>query len=60
MDIPRLSMAQSQERVSTSVGISMMKKAMDRTEQNGEAIAKMIEQATAPAQVSGGGVDLKV
>lgn len=44
MDIAALSMGMSQLNVQQQANLSVMKKAMDNSEQQGEFIAKMIEQ----------------
>ncbi|MFZ4451047.1 YjfB family protein [Salibacterium aidingense] len=50
MDIAAMSMAQSQGQVKQQASMSVMKKAMDTGEQQGEFINKMLE-TSGPAQV---------
>lgn len=45
MDIARLSMDMAQTKTYSSVNIAMMKKAIEQTEQVGENLVRMMQQA---------------
>jgi hypothetical protein len=58
MDIPALSVAMSQSKLMTDVGISVLKMAQDHSAQQSQQLVQMMAQSVQPHL--GGSIDLKV
>ena len=57
MDIAALSVSMKQNSLSQQVGISVLKKAMNVENENGEALTKMMESSVSPTL--GNNIDVK-
>ena len=65
MDIGGLSISMNQAKVSEMVGISVMKMAMDSSQQNGDAVTQMINTSVKAMEMSvtphlGNTIDVKL
>ncbi|MCT4619786.1 MAG: YjfB family protein [Marinisporobacter sp.] len=65
MDIAAMSMMLNQGKVQQQASLSVMKKAMDTSENNGKALTEMINTSTKTMELSvnphlGGNLDLKL
>lgn len=58
MDIAALSMAMAQDRVMTEVGTTLLSKAIDQGQENGDTLTKMMEQSVNPDV--GGNIDISL
>lgn len=58
MDIAALSTAMSQMSLAQEVSVAVTSKAMDITEQSGDAMRRMLEQSVTPHK--GGNIDIQV
>lgn len=58
MDIPALSMALSQNRVQSDVGVAMLSKSLDTFQDVGDGLTKMMEQSVTP--YLGGNIDISL
>ncbi len=58
IDIPSLSMAMSQNKVMSDVGVAMLDMSLDNFSEAGDTMAKLMEQSVNPAV--GGNIDVSV
>ena len=58
IDIPALSMAMSQNKVMSDVGVALLDKSLDTFTDAGDAMTKMMEQSVNPNL--GGNIDVSV
>jgi hypothetical protein len=58
MDIPSLSMAMSQNKVMSDVGVAMLDMSLDNFSEAGDTMAKLMEQSVNPSV--GGNIDISV
>lgn len=59
MDIPALSIAMSQSRLSQAVSVSVMKMAKDQASQDGQSLVKMLDSSAAQPNL-GSRIDIRV
>ncbi len=58
IDIPSLSMAMSQNKVMSDVGVALLDKSLDTFTEAGDSMTKMMEQSVNPSV--GGNIDISV
>ena len=58
IDIPSLSMAMSQNKVRSDVGVAMLDMSLDNFSEAGDTMAKLMKQSVNPAV--GGNIDVSV